>query len=110
MPEKALGERCTMNAACGRKGMCIFDTTLNNYGQCVQILSQSDSTVVLPMFKNEMADLDTGIYVYQTDFEKTCLSGYLNVTTGRCDEGLQSINKVLMRSLLFIGLNLHSRF
>jgi hypothetical protein len=37
--EKKVGERCTMNAACGRKGMCIFDTTLSTYGSCVEILS-----------------------------------------------------------------------
>ena len=77
-----------MNAACGRKAMCIFATTLSTYGQCVDILSQSDDTVVLPLFKNDMADLDSGIFVYQTDFEKTCMNGYLNTTTGRCGQGV----------------------
>lgn len=91
--EKETGERCTMNEACGRNGMCIFETTLSTYGTCVDILSQSEDSLVLPMYKADMADVDSNIYVYQMDFEKTCRSGYLNTTTGRCSNGLKSKNK-----------------
>ena len=35
---KELGERCTSNEACGRQGMCIFETTLSTYGTCKETL------------------------------------------------------------------------
>ena len=90
---KEVGERCTSNEACGRKSMCIFETTLSTYGMCKEILSMSENTLVLPMYKADMADTDTGLFVYQQDFEKVCRSGYLNQTSGRCVTGLKSKNK-----------------
>lgn len=90
---KEVGERCTSNEACGRKSMCIFETTLSTYGMCREILSMSENTLVLPMYKADMADTDTGLFVYQQDFEKVCRSGYLNQTSGRCVTGLKSKNK-----------------
>jgi hypothetical protein len=90
---KEVGERCTSNEACGRKSMCIFETTLSTYGMCKEILSMSENTLVLPMYKADMADTDTGLFVYQQDFEKVCRSGYLNQTSGRCVAGLKSKNK-----------------
>lgn len=92
--EKAKGERCTQNEACGRKGMCIFETTFSTYGTCKEILSQSEGNLVLPMYKGDMAEIDSNIFVYQDDFEKVCRSGFLNVTSGRCASGLKSKNKV----------------
>lgn len=53
----------------------------------------SENTLVLPMYKADMADTDTGLFVYQQDFEKVCRSGYLNQTSGRCVNGLKSKNK-----------------
>ena len=41
-----------------------------------------------------MAEIDSNIFVYQSDFEKVCRSGFLNVTSGRCSSGLKSKNKV----------------
>lgn len=97
--EKKIGERCTQNEACGRKAMCIFETTLSTYGTCKEILSQSDEMLVLPMYKADMAEVDSNIFVYQSDFEKVCRSGFLNVTSGRCATGLKSKNKVKKKAL-----------
>ncbi len=97
-----------MNEACGRTGMCVFETTLSTYGTCVDILSQSEDSLVLPMYKRDMADADSGIFVYQNDFEKTCRSGFLNQTTGRCAFGLKSKNKVSSQSVLFIQYRVRS--
>lgn len=60
---------------------------------CKEILSMSENTLVLPMYKADMADTDSGLFVYQQDFEKVCRSGYLNQTSGRCVTGLKSKNK-----------------
>lgn len=62
---KEIGERCTSNEACGRKAMCIFETTLSTYGTCKEILSMSENTLLLPMYKADMAETDSGIFVYQ---------------------------------------------
>lgn len=90
---KKAGERCSSNEACGRKAMCIFETTLSTYGTCKEILSESDNNLVLPMYKADMSDTDSNLFVYQNDFEKVCRSGFLNVTSGRCTTGLKSKNK-----------------
>lgn len=90
---KKVGERCSSNEACGRKSMCIFETTLSTYGTCKEVLSESDNNLVLPMYKADMSDTDSNLFVYQNDFEKVCRSGYLNVTSGRCTTGLKSKNK-----------------
>jgi len=58
--------------------MCIFETTLSTYGVCKEIISQSDDSLVLPMYKADMTETDSGIFVYQSDFEKVCRSGYVN--------------------------------
>ena len=91
---KEIGDRCSSNEACGRKGMCIFETTLSTYGFCQEVLSRSNDAQILPMYKPDMQSADTGVFVYQTDYEKVCLSGYVNSTSGRCVDGLQSKNKV----------------
>ena len=90
---KQTGDRCSSNEACGRTGMCIYETTLSTYGTCKTILSQSANSLILPMYKSDMADSDSGLFVYQNDFEKVCRSGYLNQTSGRCASGLLSTNK-----------------
>jgi hypothetical protein len=100
---KSLGERCSSNEACGRKALCIFETTLSTYGTCQEILSKSIDNLVLPMYKTDMAETDSNIFVYQQDYEKVCRSGYLNTTSGRCVAGLKSKNKVRWLGLyLFI--------
>lgn len=53
------------------------------------------------MYKSDMGDIDTNIFVYQSDFEKVCRSGYLNVTSGRCSSGLKSKNKVISNMIKF---------
>ena len=63
VPEKKLGERCTQHEDCGRKGMCIFPTTLSTYGACTELTQQSDNTLVLPMYKTDMAETDTKLTV-----------------------------------------------
>ena len=90
---KSVGERCSSNEACGKKAMCIFETTLSTYGTCQAILSMSDTSLILPMYKADMAESDSGVYVYQQDYEKVCRSTYVNKTSGRCVEGLKSKNK-----------------
>lgn len=62
---KEVGDRCSSNEACGRKALCIFETTLSTYGTCKEILSMSDNTLVLPMYKADMAETDSNIFVYQ---------------------------------------------
>ena len=42
--------------------MCVFDTTLSSYGQCADILSRSDGQLILPQYKENMYDVDSGIY------------------------------------------------
>ena len=91
MNEIETGKRCSSHESCGRDGMCVFPSTQSIYGICYNILSMSDSTVVLPV---NSSDSTGSSYVYQNDFEKLCRTGYLNVTTGRCQTGLKSKNKV----------------
>lgn len=61
---KDVGERCSSNEACGKKALCIYETTLSTYGSCQSILTFSVGTLVLPMYKVDMTDTDSGIYVY----------------------------------------------
>lgn len=44
--------------------MCVFETTLSTYGTCKEILSQSDDSLILPMYKADMAETDSNIFVY----------------------------------------------
>lgn len=99
MKYKNIGERCSTHEACGRKALCIFETTLSTYGTCKEILSMSENTLILPMYKGDMAETDSGIFVYQQDYEKVCRSHYLNNTSGRCVNGLKSKNKVCPTSM-----------
>ena len=64
MKYKQPGDRCSSNEACGRKSMCIFETTLSTYGFCLEILSMSETSLILPMYKANMADTDSNIFVY----------------------------------------------
>jgi hypothetical protein len=61
---KELGDRCSSNEACGKKALCIFETTLSTYGFCQEVLSMSENTLILPMYKADMADTDSNIFIY----------------------------------------------
>ena len=101
MQEIQQGKRCSSHESCGRDGMCVFPSTKSIYGICQNILSLSDSTVVLPV---NSSDATASTYVYQNDFEKLCRTGYLNSTTGRCQTGLKSKNKVKEYSNMLGGV------
>lgn len=59
----------------------------------------SDDTPILPEYKVDMTAADSGVFVYQQDYEKVCRSVYVNTTSGRCVEGLLSKNKVRLLCL-----------
>ncbi len=46
-----MSERCSSHESCGRDAMCVFKTTLSQYGFCTQILSLSEGSLVLPEYK-----------------------------------------------------------
>lgn len=88
VPEKKTGDRCSSHEECGRKGLCIFETTISTYGICMDMLSASSDKIVYPLYLTDMADTTASTFAYQKDFEKVCRSGYVNTTTGRCATGL----------------------
>jgi hypothetical protein len=80
--------------------MCIYDTTLSIYGKCGALVSASVGELVYPLYKPNMADLDSTLFIVQRDMEKICRSGYVNATTGRCGLGLLSTKKVMLISII----------
>ena len=61
---KEIGDRCSSNDACVKNALCIFETTLSTYGFCQEVLSMSENTLILPMYKADMADTDSNIFIY----------------------------------------------
>ena len=94
-----MSERCSSHESCGRDAMCVFKTTLSQYGFCTQILSLSEGSLVLPEYKASMSDTGNSVYKYQDNLEKICRTGYLNETTGRCSDGLTSKKKVSFKTV-----------
>jgi hypothetical protein len=102
--ERLEGERCESDTSCGRNGMCIYETTISKYGECVELISQSTSSLVLPEIRTSFSEqVVDSLYYFEEDLAKVCREGYLNVTTGRCSNGLKSLNKVSACFLLLKG-------
>jgi hypothetical protein len=59
--------------------MCIYQTTISKYGKCIDLLSQSINTLVLPEVRTKMTEqVVDSVYYYEEDISKVCRSGYLN--------------------------------
>ncbi len=90
-----IGERCSSNEGCGRQGLCVYETTLSMYGTCKKLLSNSDETLILPMQKRDISEVDSNIFLFSSNMEKLCRSGAVNATSGKCKgQPLKSLNKV----------------
>jgi hypothetical protein len=78
------------------------------YGTCKKLLSNSDETLILPMQKMSINEVDSNIFVLSSNMEKLCRSGAVNATSGRCKgQPLKSLNKV--NQIVLLTLNYRGR-
>lgn len=99
--DKTIGDRCSSDEQCGGEGLCVYQISLSPFGVCVAMLSKSDGDLILPMYKNDLNQGETKLYVSWGYMDKICRNGYVNATNGRCNTPIKSLNKVKLPNLTF---------